>query len=217
MPIRVPNWTCIPIVLASLLAGPALAGHHQWFISELYSNADGTVQFVELKGTANNEHLISGFSIATIGPEGSVNTSSPLGPNLPSTATNNAYLLIATNGYAIKAAQQAAPAPDRIMPDNFLELVADRVRYAGISATDRVYTGGGLPTDGVLSLDYESGSPGTTANTPQNFAGDSGSIDANQVAVPTSTRFGVLALLACLVGGVAVTLRRRRHPLNRAG
>lgn len=204
------------LLAVAAVALPASAGHHQWFISEIYSNDDGTIQFVELKGTANNEHGIGSFSIDTLGPEGSIPTSASLSPNLPSTATNGAYVLIGTAGYAAIASQQGAPAPDRLMSADFLELVADRVRYAGIASTDRVYTGGGLPTDGVLSLDYESGSPGTTANTPQNFAGETGTIDANQMAVPTSTRAGVLALLAGVVGVVAVALRRKGDGLIRA-
>ena len=55
------------LLTLTLVALPlaANAGHHQWFISELFSNADGTVQIVELKGTADNEEGIatSGFGV----------------------------------------------------------------------------------------------------------------------------------------------------------
>ncbi len=196
---------------ALLAAAPALAGHHGWIISEIYSNHDGTIQFVELKGTADNEQFINGFSVATIGPEGSTPTSAPVGPNLTSSSTNNAYLLIGTSGYATLASMQGAPAPDRTLPDDFLELVADRVRYAGISGTDRAYTGSALPTDGTNSLDYEVGSPGTTANTPQNFAGATGSIVAGG-PVPALSRVGVVALLGCVVLAVGLWLRRDAEP-----
>jgi hypothetical protein len=189
---------------------PAQAGHHQWIISEIYSNADGTIQFVELLGTADNEQGIGSFSVTTLGPEGSVASSASLSPDLPSTATDGAYLLIGTAGYATIAAAQGAPAPDRTLPDNFLELTGDRVRYAGIAATDRAYGAGGIPTDGILSLDYEVGSPGTTANTPENFAGDTGSIDASPPSVPMLSRLGIVGLLGCLV--IAVALRLRGGP-----
>ena len=76
----------------------ASAGHHQWIISELYSNADGTVQFVELLGTANDEQFINGFFVTTLGPEGVTPTSVAIGPNLPNNLTAGAYLLIGTAG-----------------------------------------------------------------------------------------------------------------------
>lgn len=196
------------LLLTLLVALPAQAGHHQWFISEVFSNADGTVQFVELKGTADNEQFINGFSVATLAPGGSVPTSAAIGPNLPTNLTNGAYLLLGTSGYATLATTQGAPAPDRTLPNNFLEITGDRVRYASIAATDRVYTSGQLPTNGILSLDYEVGSPGTTANTPRNWAGASGSINAAPPPVPSLGRVGIIALLGCLVMAVALKLRR---------
>src|SRR5215471_15629849 len=85
-----------------LSSGVARAAHHQWFISEIYSNADGTIQFVELKGTANNEQFLNGFNVDTvdIANMDAVEQSVPLGPNLPSSTTAGAYLLIATQGYS---------------------------------------------------------------------------------------------------------------------
>jgi hypothetical protein len=197
----------LALAAALLAALPAQAGHHQWFISEIFSNADGTVQFVELKGTANNEQFLNGFFLTTLGPEGVVPTSAALGPNLPSAATAGAYLLLGTAGYATLAAQQGAPAPDRTLPDNFLETTGDRVRYAGIVATDRPYGPGGIPTNGILSLDYESALPGNSANTPQNFSGATGSIDASPAQVPSLSRLGIITLLGLVVIGVAMRLR----------
>lgn len=184
----------------------ASAAHHQWIISELFSNADGTVQFVELLGTADNEQFINGFTVDTLAP-GLVATSVPIGPNLPNGATNGAYLLIGTAGYGALAAQQGAPAPDRVLPDNFLEIAADRVRYAGIATTDRSYTN--LPTDGIDSNDYEN--PSGTVNTPENFAGATGSIDASPVHVPTLGGGAILALGGLLLG-IGMIYRLRRQP-----
>jgi hypothetical protein len=186
----------------------ASAGHHQWIISELYSNADGTVQFVELLGVANNEQFINGFFVNTLGPEGLIPTSVPIGPNLPNGLTAGAYLLIGTAGYAALAAQQGAPAPDRVLPNNFLEIAADRVRYAGIPSTDIVYTN--LPTDGIDSLDLEN--PSGTVNTPENFAGDTGSIDASPEPVPSLGMAAVVLLGALLLAiGTGTVLRRQRR------
>lgn len=190
------------IVLA--FASGASAGHHRWIISELYSNADGTVQFVELLGTANNEQNLNGFNVETFG---TIPTSAPLGPNLPSTLTAGKYVLVATAGYEAMAKAQGAPAPDRVLPDNFLQIDADTVRYAAIAATDRTYTN--IPTDGIDSIDYEN--PTGTVNTPENFAGDTGTIDATGPDVPVlgDIAFGLLALALAATGAVFM-LRQRR-------
>jgi len=66
-----------------------------------------------------------------------------------------------------------------------------------------------LPTDGVLSLDYEVGSPGTTANTPQNFAGAMGSINGGGTPVPMMSRLGIIMLIGALVLGISWRLRGR--------
>jgi len=197
------------LVVAAVLApaSVASAAHHQWIISELFSNADGTVQFVELLGTADNEQFIDGFFVNTLGPEGAILTSVAIGPDLPSNLTAGAYLLIGTAGYATLASQQGAPAPDRVLPDNFLEIAADRVRYAGIAATDRVYAN--IPTGGIDSIDYEN--PGGTVNTPENFAGATGSIDASPAKLPTLGMGGILVLAGLLLG-IGMIVRLRRQP-----
>ena len=191
---------------AALLAfaSAANAGHHQWIISEVYSNADGTVQFVELVGTANNEQFINGFNVTTAG---TIPTSAPIGPNLPDGNTNGRYLLLGTAGYATLAAAQSAPAPDRTLPNNFLQIAADTVRYAGIPSTDVVYTN--LPTDGIDSLDLEN--PSGTVNTPENSFGATGTIDGSPPdAVPAlGTMPQVLLALAIAGSGAYLALRRR--------
>ncbi len=201
------TWIQGSLLLTVFAALPAQAGHHQWFISEIFSNADGTVQFVELKGTADNEQFINGFDVATLGPEGVTPTSAPIGPNLPSNLTAGKYLLLGTAGYATLAGLQGAPAPDRTLPNNFLEINGDRVRYAGLVATDRTYGPGGLPTNGIDSNDYENLSG--TVNTPRNWAGASGAINAAPPGVPSMSRAGIIALLGCLVMAVALKLRQR--------
>lgn len=202
-------WIATVLVALSLPA-IANAGHHQWTISELFSNHDGTVQFVELLGNSDNEQGIGPFNVDTspIGTTGSVMTTVNLAPNLPTNLTNGRYLLIGTAGYMTLAAQQGAPAPDRIMPDNFLELDVDTVRYAGIGPTDLSYTAGGLPTDGIDSLDTEN--PGGSVNTPQNFdLTGSGPIDASVASVPALPYTAVFLAGALFIVATGVLLRRR--------
>src|SRR4051812_12255156 len=50
-------------ILFAALALPAQATFHLWYINEIYSNADGTVQFIELKAAASGQQFIRGHTI----------------------------------------------------------------------------------------------------------------------------------------------------------
>ena len=202
----------ITILLMISWASAAHAGHHQWIISEVFSNDDGTIQFVELLGTANGEGSVVNFTIDTspAGTSGSIVTAASLAGPAIGAANLGQYYLVGTAGFAAAALAQSAPAPDATLPDNFLELAVDTVRYAGISGTDLSYTAGGLPTDGIDSLDTES--PGGTVNTPQNASGATGSIDvsgAEPPGLPSVQRQGVIVLVGLVIFSATVLLRRR--------
>ena len=47
----------------ALAALPAFAAFHLWAINEIYSNADGTVQFIELTALAGGQQFTSGHSL----------------------------------------------------------------------------------------------------------------------------------------------------------
>src|SRR5438270_13864837 len=51
-------------VLAALLALPAFANFHLWSMSELYSSADGSVQFLELRALTSGQQFVSGHSVS---------------------------------------------------------------------------------------------------------------------------------------------------------
>src|SRR2546421_9240916 len=52
-------------VLLVAFAGSAHASYHLWLITQLYSNADGTVQYVELKAYGGGEQFLRGHSITS--------------------------------------------------------------------------------------------------------------------------------------------------------
>ena len=47
-PISIRRLSIALSIWAACHAGPALAGIHTWDVNEVFSNADGTIQFVEL-------------------------------------------------------------------------------------------------------------------------------------------------------------------------
>ena len=180
---------CVAAVVCP--GGPALGASHLWVINEIFSNADGTIQFIEMKECcgADNEINLFGkwmFSMATqnwfVFPE-----------NLPPDSTANKHLLLATPCFA---ALPGAPTPDYIIDENFVDLVADRVRYFLFSALE--FGPGDLPTDGIHSLHRDVIEP--PVNSPTNFDDETGSVEApcNAADLDFSGAVGIADLLSLL-------------------
>lgn len=152
---------------------PAL--FNQWKFTEFFSNADGTVQFIELQcgdfdnqDTATSAHLHSSAA----------NKVFFFPANLPSTLTANKSLFVATDGFE---SLTGAVTPDFAtlmpLPPNFFNPAGDTVRLFvnGVAGAVDSRTFSSVPTDGVLSRVYPSNSLAT--NSPTNFGGQTGAID----------------------------------------
>ena len=130
-------------------AGLASANFHTWEIAELYSNADGTIQFVQLRETlgAVGEHLLAGRAL-TVTRAGGVAKSYVFPNDLPSPNTANRYVLIATQGYGDAGATYGefrSAMPDYVMPNQFLPTDGGTINYAGVDSVSF----GPLPDTGV--------------------------------------------------------------------
>ena len=152
------------VALVAPLAG---ASFHLFEIETIYSNADGTVQYVvlhESSGT-NGENFLMGHQLSA--QHGAVVKRFTFDHDLPSGQTANRYALIATQGFAALG----IVTPDYIMPSGFLPTDGGTVNYAGV---DQV-TYPSLPTDGSLALKRN----GQTAqNEARNFGGQVGAAPA---------------------------------------
>ncbi len=167
------RWLCSCVAAASLLAASAvLATFHTFQIDAIYSNADGTVQFVVLHeafGLGGQEFLTGhAFQSTHAGV-----TNTYVFPNdLPSSNTAGRKVLIATQGF--KALGLVTP--DYVIPNAFLRTDGATVNYAGVDQM----TYASLPTDGVNMLKRN----GTiVTNKAENFAGDSASVTTLPPAV----------------------------------
>ncbi len=122
----------------------------------------------------------------------------------PPTATKS-YLIAS----ATFAALPNAPTPDVIIPVGmmpFFNPAGDTITFAGgIDA----WTFGAVPTNGINSLDRDSG---VGVNTPKNYAGASppGGVNAAPPPVPTASLWTTTALFASLAAIGMVALRRYR-------
>ena len=145
---------------------PAIAGGHTWRIKEIFSNADGTVQFIEVweslggAGEVNtqNHNIVSATnSVAVNGP-----VASP---------TSFRRLLFGTPAFQ---ALPGAPPVDQTIVSNFFNQNGDTITYTGLDV--QTFASGELPTDGVDSLNRD----GTTGvNSPENYAQQVGNVNAS--------------------------------------
>ncbi len=154
---------------------PAHAAFHLWDINEIYTNSDGTVQFLELFTTSNSQQFVDNHDIIASQGEAENTFTFPANSGSP---TSNQHLLLATAAFA---GIPGAVTPDFILPDGFLFAPNGTVNFVG--ADSQTYAS--LPTDGVMSLHYPGGT--TAANSPTNFSGAAGNIDGSSGGGPTDT------------------------------
>jgi len=152
---------CLAVVLL-LAASAASASFHLWTVEQLYSNADGTVQFMVVTTTASGENFLAGQTVVTIGSGGPKSFTFPT--NLPGD-TAGKRLLIATTGFAALG----VVTPDYTVPSGFLSLNSGQINWPG----GQMFSYSALPTDGVSALD-KFGS--VVPNVATNYAGQTGSV-----------------------------------------
>lgn len=177
-----------PLIMAigvtMAFAPSARAAFHLWNITEIYSNASGTLQFIEMHDANDFENFVNGQTIEVNNLANTLtNTFVIPGSALPGN-TSNRSLLFGTAG--IQAA--GGPAPDYIIPAGFLFTQGGQIGFFG--ANGGSYTA--LPTDGALSRTWQGGD---ALNTPTNYAGQTGFV--NGVPEPSTLLLSSIAALAC--------------------
>lgn len=199
--------TFIHVVLAGaatlLFATSAGAGIHTWDVVEVFSDASGTIQYVELldRGTGGNETGVGNGSLSS-GLHSFSWSNGPVG-----TPTNGRSYLVATSAFA---ALPGAPVPDVIIPSAnvpFFNTAGDTVAFGMIDSL----TFGVVPTNGTDSLTEAAAGGTITAgpNTPKNYAGTEGSVNAAPPGVPSSSVPTILLTLMIMTAIGFMALRRR--------
>jgi hypothetical protein len=162
------------------------AAFHLWQVKEVFSNADGSVQFVEMFDNGFGETLVGGWTL-TANSDGNIQTF-----KFPSDLTMGtpASLLITTDGFGSLAggvnpdftfSQSATPISGSFFNPNATNL---SFKFTGSSDT-MSFQGATLPKDGIHSLtDAGATGPfpntpniGSGANSPTNLSGNSGSVN----------------------------------------
>jgi hypothetical protein len=174
-------------------------GSHTWDFSEVFSNFDGSIQFIELRECCGGpgETGLPGHTLTS----GSRSWVIPGGALTP--PTSNKFYLIATPGFA---ALPGAPTPDAIIPAGsvpFFNNGGDTLSYVPWDT----WAFPAIPTDGVNSRKRD----GTTSvNNPTNYAGTTNSIVA-PTSVPAMPSVGMIVMIcaAVLIGAILVARRPR--------
>lgn len=154
------------VFAASMAFAPrAQAAFHFWALQEIYSNNDGTLQFIELSTTFSNQQFVNGQQISVSNVGNTLTNMFTIPTNLPGDSANRTFIL------ATAAVQSfGGPVPDYIIPNGFLFTAGGSVAFFGTNSGP--YTA--LPTDGTMSRIWAGGN--NLVNSPRNFAGTTGTV-----------------------------------------
>lgn len=155
----------ILVCLLAAAALPATASFHLWTMTELYSNADGSVQFLEMRAITGSEQFFAGHVLTASG--GGVTHQFTVPTNLPGDSAGR-RMIFGTQGFAALGVVQ----PDYVLPNNFFPIAGGTVNWADAD----VWNYDALPTNGTDSLMRNGSSVTTGTNSPQNFAGRTGTV-----------------------------------------
>jgi len=170
------GWACTLVALAC--SRTVNAGSHSWDFTEVFSTADGSIQFIELMETSgmDNEVFLAGKKVISAATGNEFTFPANLVP-----PTGDKHLLLATAGFA---ALPGAPTPDYIIVDGFFDPDGDSLTYHVYDTF--TFGKGQVPTDCINSLSRDGSND---ANTPTNYQNESGTVDACPADVTTPDDF----------------------------
>src|SRR5262249_49410452 len=119
-------WTA---ALLLAISGTTQASFHLFRVTQLYSNASGTVQYVVLTAFASGQEFVSGHTITCA--QSGVTHSFTFPSNLPGDTGGGKSFLIGTQGFAALN----VVAPDYVVPNGFLFTGNATVNYGEGAAT----------------------------------------------------------------------------------
>jgi hypothetical protein len=161
------------VAVALLMSRGASALPGTFLIDQIFSNADGTVQFIVVRDSgshdcdAGEQHWL-GQRLVAGGPAGPVVYLFP--GDLPTCHTSGRRILIATQEFA----DLGLVTPDFVIPNGFLQMPSGTVSLDDVGSLSY----GALPGDGVTALD---GNANPVPNAATNLAGQTASV----VALPS--------------------------------
>jgi hypothetical protein len=191
----------VAALLLLALALPAGATFHLWRMTELYSSADGKVQFLELATTFSGEQFLSNHTLEATPRVGARHAPSRLPPTCR--RQRNKTFLIGTEGFAALGVLT----PDYIVPNGFFAVEGGVINFAGVD----IWEYQALPADPTQSYNRDN-VLGT--NSPRNFAGQT-TVLTGFAGAATSAAATARGGSAQLPGHVVAVPRGKRVGLGR--
>jgi hypothetical protein len=142
------TWFCCAV--------PSIAATNSFRIDQVYSNLDGTIQYIQLRETLglNGQNGLAGVMLRST--HNGLTKDFVLPADLPSDMTANEWLLIATTdcvpfyGFFLEAVGEwNCVSPDFRIPERFLPTNGGTIDFIGVDQISYA----SLPTDGVGGLD----------------------------------------------------------------
>ena len=164
---------CLIFVTAFLTSSAALASD-AWRISEIFSNSDGSVQYIRLTTSVNNQQNLAGQRLTAFDASGRVGQTFTFPTNLGASQTAFRSVLIGTEAFS---AQSQLPV-DYQLPAGFLFIAGGSVRFGSIDTLS--YRADQLPVNGAQAM--SAGKTPLTAR-PVNFLGQSKTLSLEATAI----------------------------------
>ncbi len=138
-----------------------------WSINEIYSNSDGTVQYIELFTTVDGQQGLTGRQItaSALGVENGFSIPGDL-----SGITTGRTVLLATAAYE----QLSGISPDFILPDKFIPPGVTKISFADVDSVE--FDRSELPLNGTQALNSDLIPVRPNAS---NFLGDASIVETN--------------------------------------
>ena len=181
----------LTVMTLVMIAGPtSRAAFHRWQVKEVFTTADGSVQFIELYNDFSDERFVSGHTVRAVsdGVTQNLNLTTNLSASF---STAGKHFLVATSGFG---SLPGGRTPDYFIPSSFLNPNAASITISFVGVDSITFAGSLLPKNGVDSLTdlgavgLPPGTPnlvvGTNSPTPFGAANDPGSVN---LAPPSTT------------------------------
>jgi hypothetical protein len=165
----------LALVLSLTVASSARAAFHLWQIQEVFTNASGSVQFIEMHDNGFGETSTNGYTLSA-NSDGNIKTVTLTALAHPTPGS----LLFATSGFGALA---GGVTPDfTFSTTSFFNPNATNISISFSGSGDSIsFTGASLPKNGINSLTdtnlYAAQNLVSGTNSPMNLLGNSGSVN----------------------------------------
>lgn len=149
-----------------------------WRIDEIFTSSDGTVQYVKLTTTSNNQQTLSGRVLRSLNTAGGTASSYTFPSSLSTVQTANRSVLLGTTAFT-SLTQLSVDFP---LPAGFLLTEGGSVQLVDIHSM--TYQRTQMPKNGAQALRAD-GVPVTA--TPRNFAGQTATVNAPVISPFTAS------------------------------